>query len=170
MTNKAPDVNANNMPNTKNKLLFVTGILMLIDSILTVLAAILLSLLTVLAIIDGEVNLGEDLSAAALGVYIVFSIALASVSFYAALRGIWQNKLIKCRKLGIVILLLNAVSYVSGLFNGISLNDNIETIIFQIVFSAAMSLTLPILYLIGANMAIKKNEPDRKYKKIIKSI
>ena len=54
MTNKAPDVNANNMSKKKNKLLFVTGILMLIDSILTVLAAIFLSLLTVLAIIDGR--------------------------------------------------------------------------------------------------------------------
>lgn len=154
----------------KNKLLFVTSIILIVTSAFTLLGTAFLSLLTALEILYGELNLGADFSAAIIGVSLVFGIVLAVVSFYAALRGLWQNKLIKCRKLGIVILLLNIVSYISDLFSTISLNDDIETIIFQIIFYAAVSLTLPILYLVGANLAIKKNEPDRKYREIIKSI
>lgn len=154
----------------KNKLLFVTSIILIVTSALTMFGTILLALFCAFAIIIGEVNLSVDFSAAIMGVSLVFGVVLAVVSFYAGLRGIWQNKLIKCRKLGIVILLLNIVSYISDLFSTISLNDDIETIIFQIIFYAAFSLTLPILYLVGANLAIRKSEPDRKYRDIIKSI
>lgn len=154
----------------KNKLLFVTSIILIITSAFTLLGTAFLSLLTALEILYGELNLGADFGAAIIGVSLVFGVVLAVVSFYAALRGIWQNKLIKCRKLGIVILLLNIVSYISDLFSTISLNDDIETIIFQIIFYAAFSLTLPILYLVGANLAIRKSEPDSKYRDIIKSI
>lgn len=154
----------------KNKLLFVTSIILIVTSAFTLLGTAFLSLLTALEILYGELNLGADFSAAIIGVSLVFGVVLAVVSFYAGLRGIWQNKLIKCRKLGIVILLLNIVSYVSDLFTTISVKDSIDTIIFQIVFYAVVSLTLPILYLVGANLAIRKSEPDSKYRDIIKSI
>lgn len=170
MNGELTKVTTQNEPAKKNKLLFVTSIILIITSSLSVFGTVLLVLLSAIAIIIGEVNLSVDFSAAIMGVSLVFGVVLAIVSFYAALRGIWQNKLIKCRKLGIVILLLNIGSYVSDLFTTISFKDSMDTIIFQIVFYAVVSLTLPILYLIGANLAIKKSEPDRKYKDIIKSI
>lgn len=170
MNGEITNVTTQKMPEKKNKLLFVTSIILIITSALSMIGTVQLVILCAFSIIVEAGNLNVDFSATTLGVSLVFGVVLAVVSFYAALRGIWQNKLVKCRKLGIVILLLNIVSYVSGLFTIISVNDDIDTIIFQIIFYAVVSLTLPILYLIGANLAIKKSEPDRKYKDIIKSI
>lgn len=170
MNGEITNVTTQKMPEKKNKLLFVTSIILIITSALSMIGTVQLVILCAFSIIVEAGNLNVDFSAATLGVSLVFGVVLAVVSFYAALRGIWQNKMVKCRKLGIVILLLNIVSYVSGLFTIISVNDDIDTIIFQIIFYAVVSLTLPILYLIGTTLAIKKSEPDRKYKDIIKSI
>lgn len=170
MNGEITNVTTQKMPEKKNKLLFVTSIILIITSALSMIGTVQLVILCAFSIIVEAGNLNVDFSATTLGVSLVFGVVLAVVSFYAALRGIWQNKLVKCRKLGIVILLLNIVSYVSGLFTIISVNDDIDTIIFLIIFYAVVSLTLPILYLIGANLAIRKSEPDRRYRDIIKSI
>lgn len=170
MNGEITNVTTQKMPEKKNKLLFVTSIILIITSALSMIGTVQLVILCAFSIIVEAGNLNVDFSATTLGVSLVFGVVLAVVSFYAALRGIWQNKMVKCRKLGIVILLLNIVSYVSGLFTIISVNDDIDTIIFLIIFYAVVSLTLPILYLIGANLAIRKSEPDRRYRDIIKSI
>ena len=140
MNGELTKVTTQNEPAKKNKLLFVTSIILIITSSLSVFGTVLLVLLSAIAIIIGEVNLSVDFSAAIMGVSLVFGVVLAIVSFYAALRGIWQNKLIKCRKLGIVILLLNIGSYVSDLFTTISFKDSMDTIIFQIVFYISLAL------------------------------
>ncbi|MCQ4022012.1 MULTISPECIES: hypothetical protein [unclassified Ruminococcus] len=154
----------------KSKLLFVTGIILIVASALSILATLLIVFFSAIAIIVGDVNLGVDFSAVMIGISLAFGAVLAPVSLYAAIRGIMQSNLIKCRKLGVVMIILNSVTLVADLLSTISFNDDIEMIIAQIIYRAAFSFTLPVLYLIGTNIAIKRQEPDRKYKDIIKSI
>lgn len=170
MSDKTTDVVKNNQPNKKHKLLFVVSILVLIDSVVTLALTALIFIVSTIAVIFGEISIDINISSLLSGVSIVFGAVLAAVAFYAAVRGIWQNKLIKCRKLGIVLILLSSVSYVSNLFGVISIHDSIQSIIFQIILYAILSLLLPILYLIGANLALKKQEPKSKYESIIETI
>lgn len=161
--------NKKNTPQ-KDKLFLFSSILMLIYSIAII---AITAIIMIILIIDIIVDLGFfDITTVSLfsGISFVFGAALAAVAFYAALHGIWQHSLIKCRKLGIVLLLLNSVSYTANIFCAFLMNHNTENLVLQCLLYTILSFTLPGLYLLGANLALKKNKPKSKYKKVIKSI
>lgn len=170
MSDKTTDDKKIKQPAAKHKFLLVVSILELIDSTFSIALTAFIIVMSIISAFAGKLTVNINLSSLQYGVSAVFGIVLCITTFYAALRGIWQDKLIKCRKLGIVLILLNAVSCVSDLFGVISFNSSIQNIILQIIFYTAISLLLPVLYLISANLALKKQAPKSKYESIIDAI
>lgn len=68
MNGELTKVTTQNEPAKKNKLLFVTSIILIITSSLSVFGTVLLVLLSAIAIIIGKVTLSVDFSAAIMGV------------------------------------------------------------------------------------------------------
>lgn len=173
MSEKTPDeknITTKAEKEKKNKTLFIVSILILIYSAAVLAVTAIVVVILTISIIMGKATFSIDISSLFSGISIVFGTVVAAVAFYAALRGIWQDKLIKCRKLGIVLVLLSAVSFISNVSGLFSAHNELHHIIIQIIVYAVLSIVLPVLYLIGANFAIKKKQPKSKYKKIIKQI
>lgn len=154
----------------RSRLLFVTSIIMLISSLFSFMSTAYLFLYTVFISSLEELSKDANMSSLTLGISFVFGFFLAAVSFYAAFRGILQDKPKKCHKLGIVLILLYATSFVSNILHQFTLEQGIINAIAQMIIYAAISLALPILYLIGSNILLKKSEPPDKYANVIKSI
>lgn len=154
----------------KNKMLFIVSILILIFSAVALAVTAVVVVVLTISIIIGKATFSVDINSLFSGISTVFGAAFAAVAFYAALRGIWQDKLIKCRKLGIVLALLSAVSFVSNILGLFSAHNGLQHIVIHMIVYASLSIIMPALYLISANIAIKKQRPKSKYKKIIKQI
>lgn len=171
MSNKA-DVSVKRTAHKKNKFLLVVSIIMFITNSMTIITNAIESYLQYK---DAKIeNLSDTLDAntALMGIIFVFGIAICVVSIYAAIRGIWQNKLIKCKKLGIVILLMNTVNFLTSLYFIIIISypESVEVIIAAIAIAIVGIYLLPVLYYLGAVSAIKKQSPPSKYEKVIRSI
>ncbi|MGN1112482.1 MAG: hypothetical protein ACI4RP_04685, partial [Acutalibacteraceae bacterium] len=74
MNGELTNVTTKNEPVKKNKLLFVTSIILIVTSALSVFGTALLVFLSAFAIIVGEANLNVDFSAAIMGVSLVFGV------------------------------------------------------------------------------------------------
>lgn len=154
----------------RSKLLLVTSIIMLISSLFSFISTASMLLYIVFISSLEEVSKNANMTSLTLGISFVFGFFLAVVSFYAALRGILQNKPQKCHKLGIVLILLYATSFLSNVLHQFTLTSDILNIIIQLIVYAALSLALPVCYLIGSNILLKKSEPPNKYTNVIKTI
>lgn len=154
----------------RSKLLLATSIIMLISSLFSLISTAFLLLYTVFISSLEEVSKNANMSSLTLGISFVFGFFLSVVSFYAALRGITQDKPQKCHKLGIVLILLFATSFLSNVLHQFTLEQDILNFIVQLIVYAALSLALPVFYLIGSNILLKKSDPPNKYTNVIKSI